>query len=63
MPFTVGQVIEFKPEYQDPGDANYTHVVVEDNGDRVLVATLGTGLFINPTQTVKRYMIQCGEDE
>lgn len=33
-----GQEVKIKKEFQDEGDAEFTFIVVEDRGDRVLVS-------------------------
>lgn len=52
-----GQPVTFKPEWQDPGDAEIAFIAVEDeDGGRVRVRSL-LGLPINPEQVVDVSMI------
>lgn len=52
-----GQIVRFKPEWQDRGDETVVFRVVEDNGDRLLVRA-ELGLEINPTHVVQRDMVE-----
>ena len=52
-----GDIVVFKPEWQDDGDDKITFRAVEDeDGGRVLVVA-ELGLPINPTQVVRTDMI------
>lgn len=53
-----GDVVRFKPEWQDEGDATIVFVALEDEeGGRVLVQAQ-LGMELNPTQVVHTYMLE-----
>lgn len=55
---TKGQLVVFKPEWQDEGEVNITFRALETEfGHRVLVVA-ELGLAINPTQIVSTFMIK-----
>lgn len=60
-----GMVVRYKSEWCSPSERKYLHVVRENrlnpvSGEmtRWLIETLGTGLFLNPTEVVDDYMIE-----
>lgn len=57
----VGTSITYKPEWKDEDDDNFTTVVREDNGDRLLVACLDALSCFNATAVIKRDMIQSAQ--
>lgn len=46
------QIVQIRPEVQDPGDDQFTWVVLEDRDTRVLVRPLGTGMVIAPSKCI-----------
>lgn len=62
-PLYPGQVVELLPEYQDPGDAAYTWVVVEaEDRGRVVISPTGTGMRLSPRYFVEREWLRVPED-
>lgn len=58
MTIKKGDVVKFKPHWQDEGDADITFIAVEDeDGGRVTVEAQ-IGLRFNPQQTVRTDMIE-----
>lgn len=56
---TLGQVVELLPDYQDPGDASYTWVVVEEEDrGRLFISPVDIGLPIPPRYPVERGWIR-----
>ncbi|MFY9327485.1 MAG: hypothetical protein WAO76_05620 [Georgfuchsia sp.] len=54
-----GDTVKFKPEWQDEGDDNFTWIALEDeDGGRVRIAPLITGMSIQPNQIVNTYMLE-----
>lgn len=54
-PLKKGDQVEILPEFQDPGDSEFTWVVVDgEHLDRVVISPIGTNLRIAPTYTVER---------
>ena len=53
-----GQVITFKPEYQDSGDDGITFIAMDDESMGRVTVQAQLGLPINPTQVVMIYMIE-----
>jgi len=49
------EIVKFKPEWADGDESEY--VVVEDNGDRLLVSPIVWKWAIRPTELVKREMV------
>ncbi len=53
-----GQQVWIKPEYQDPGDEDYTFIALEDeDGGRVLIEGDIPGMRILPTQRLSTHML------
>lgn len=46
----VGALVKPKPEWQNPGEKDFEYVVLEDQGSKILVQALGTGLKLPPTE-------------
>lgn len=54
MKINKGDYIRILPEFQDPGDDEFTRVVIEgEEKGRITVATLGTGMHITPTSVLR----------
>jgi hypothetical protein len=54
-----GDTIRIKPEWQDPGDEKFVWVALEDeDGGRVRIAPINTGLAIPPNQVVNTNMVE-----
>jgi hypothetical protein len=54
-----GDRIRIKPEWQDPGDDKFIWVALEDeDGGRVRIAPINTGLTILPNQIVDANMVE-----
>lgn len=48
-----GDTVTIKPEWQDPGDSEFRWIAVDDEeGGRVSIMPVDTGLAIPPVQTV-----------
>jgi len=58
MELKQGTQVRILPEYQDAGDSLFTWVVVEDRGERLLIAPTNTGLAIAPTYNVERTWVE-----
>ena len=57
-----GDVIKIKPEWQDAGDDLFTWIAIEDeDGGRVRIKPVGTGLSFPPNQVVTTDMIEPNE--
>ncbi len=55
-----GQSVTIKPEYRDAGDERIEWVAIEDeDGGRVLIEAVNTGMLINPSQVVLTEWLQC----
>lgn len=62
-PLHLGQVVELLPEYQDPGDAAYTWVVVEvEDRGRLVISPTGTGMRLSPRYAVEREWLRVPRD-
>ena len=49
-----GQIVKIKPECQDPGDAGFVWMAVEDeDGGRVRISPVNIDMEIKPTMVVK----------
>jgi len=48
------EIVKIKPEWEGD-DSEY--VVIEDNGDRILISPINSGMAYPPTELVRRYMI------
>lgn len=58
MAFRKGDQVFFKPEWQDPGDENFSWFAVEDeDGGRVKISPTGTGLVFAPVHVVATEML------
>ena len=58
MKVTAGQVVTFKPEWQDEGDSGFVFIAVDDSDKgRVTVEVSNSTLRIKPTQVVRLDMI------
>lgn len=56
---TKGTYLKIKPEWQDAGDEKFTWLAVEnEDGGRVLVSRLGTGMSITPTSVMTTDMVE-----
>lgn len=54
-----GDTVKIKPEWQDEGDENFTWIALEDeDGGRVRIAPLDTGLQLQPNQIVNTFMLE-----
>jgi len=60
----VGMIVKYSPEWCEPGEETYFHVVKENRQNPVtgemsrwLIETLGTYMAIPPTDVVEDYMI------
>lgn len=54
-PLKLGDIVELLPDYQDPGDAEFTWVVVElEDRGRLCISPKGTGLRIAPRYSVEK---------
>lgn len=54
-----GDFITIRPEFRDPGDEKYSWLVCGDeDGDRLRITPLGTGLALPPIQTVRRTHVE-----
>ena len=52
-------IVRIKPEYQDEGDDLFVWIALEDeDGGRVRIAPLNTGLKLLPNQVVSTEMIE-----
>lgn len=59
QPLVLGQIVELLPEYQDPGDALFTWIVVEEEDrGRLFISPIDTGLSIPPRYPVERSWIR-----
>lgn len=59
MTIKQGDIIRFKPEWQDAGDESVEFVAMEDeDGGRVLVGALNVLHHFTPTQVIQVSMIQ-----
>jgi hypothetical protein len=48
-----GDEVKIKPEWQDPGDSEFTWVAIEDqDGDRVRIAPTNTGMRLAPQYVI-----------
>ena len=55
----LGQVVESLPEYQDPGDSEFTWVVVEEEATgRLVISPLTSTLRIHPRYPVEREWVR-----
>jgi len=53
-----GETVLIKPEWQDKGDEQFLWIAIEDeDGGRVRIAPIGTGLSITPNQVVLTSML------
>lgn len=56
---TKGTHLRIKPEWQDEGDDEFQWIAIEDeDGGRVCISPLGTGLEITPNQVVTTEMVE-----
>lgn len=54
-----GDTVRIKPEFQDRDDESFTWIAVEDeDGGRLKVAVLGTGLAFPPTEVIRTSMLE-----
>jgi hypothetical protein len=54
-----GDTIRIRPEWQDPGDEKFVWVALEDeDGGRVCIAPINTGLAFPPNQIVNSNMVE-----
>lgn len=54
----MNDIVEIKKEWQDSGDDAYTWAALEDeDGGRVLISPINTGLDIPPSQVVRTSML------
>jgi len=60
----VGMIVRYHPDFCSEGERKYLHVVRENRLNPVtgemsrwLIETLGTGMFLNPTEVVEDCMI------
>ena len=54
-----GDRVRIKSEWQDPGDDKFIWVALEDeDGGRVRIAPINTGLTILPNQIVDTHMVE-----
>jgi hypothetical protein len=54
-----GDRIRIKPQWQDPGDDKFIWVALEDeDGGRVRIAPINTGLTFPPNQVVETSMVE-----
>lgn len=54
-----GMKLRIKPEWQDEGDDEFEWIAIEDeDGGRVRISPLGTGLNITPNQVVTTDMVE-----
>jgi hypothetical protein len=52
-------ILKIKPEYQDKGDETIVWVALEDeDGGRVRIAALNTGMSFPPNQIVSTMMVE-----
>lgn len=65
MAIEVGMVVRYAPEWCEPGERKYLHIVKENRLNPVtgemtrwLIETINTNLFLNPTEDVEEYMIE-----
>jgi hypothetical protein len=59
MPIQKGDFVTILPEFQDPGDAEFTwQAVTDEEKGRVTLQVLGTGMHIAPTYVMKTEWIQ-----
>ena len=59
-----GDMLQIREEWRDPGDDEFTWVALEDeDGGRVLITPLGTGLSIPPRQVVTVEMVELSRNE
>lgn len=57
--FTVGQRVRIKREWRDRPDVPpVSYIVVEDNGDRLIIEAQLEGWWLKPTELVRDYMIE-----
>jgi hypothetical protein len=57
-----GTMLRIKPEWQDEGDDTFQWIAIEDeDGGRVRISPLGTGLAITPNQVVTTDMVEIAE--
>lgn len=53
-----GDIVKIRPEWQDPGDDKFTWVAIEDeDGGRVRITPVDTGLRFPPNQVVTTDML------
>ena len=53
----VGQCVRIAPGFRDPGDEHIEWIVLESNGDR-LVIEAQVAMNLKPTQTVRASMVE-----
>lgn len=54
-----GDRVKIKPEWQDKGDDLFLWIAIEDeDGGRVRISPIGTGLQLTPNQVVKTSMLE-----
>ena len=54
-----GTTVRIKKEWRDPSESENTlYIVTEDNGERSVIQLKDCDMPLNPTQTVKDYMIE-----
>ena len=54
-----GDTVRIRPEWQDPGDDAFMWVALEDeDGGRVRIAPINTGLEFPPNQVVEVQMLE-----
>lgn len=54
-----GDRVKIKPEWQDKGDDLFLWIAIEDeDGGRVRISPIGTGLQLTPNQVVQTSMLE-----
>lgn len=54
-----GDALEILPEWQDEGDGQFDWRAIEDeDGGRVLIAPINTGLFLPSTSRIQTHMVR-----